>query len=156
VTVRKKLTVGAVLTALPVLAVAAPAAADTEDKGIVSETVTVQSGQVTHTCEFVGGVGFEYDEETDISWVTGSTYVTGDPFCWSGEFHIQSLLWLDWTEADGTRGHVERYGRGEDGEQNVSLSVPVRGEVTKVDGLHEWTYVLSGNNIVLSHQSSTK
>jgi hypothetical protein len=151
---RRKLGAGAVLAATPVLALAAPAAADAEGNGRSAETQTFTVNGQEITCTFVGGVQYRWDEGTDTTWLLASSSVESgtDPACWDPSVVYESTVLLDWTEPGGARKSTQSV---EDG-PNVSVTLPVAGRPTSVNAVHDFQVACDTGLCVLQLETSAK
>jgi len=150
VSIRNKLGVGAALATVPVLALASPAAADTQGSARVEEDVTFPrddgSGS-TYTCTFIAGSHYRWDEESDITWITASNTASGsDPECSrpggpSVDPPTEAQVLVTWTEPDEelpqSARHVDGTGRATG---TFSVSIPVDGPATNIRVEHNWVF----------------
>jgi hypothetical protein len=152
--IRRKLGVGAVVAATPVLALAAPAAADAEGNGRAEETQSFTVNGQEITCTFVGGVQYRWDEETDTTWLLASSSVESgtDPACWDPGVVFQSTVLLDWTAPGGQRRSTQS---ADDG-PNVSVTLPVAGRPTGVNAVHDFEFACDTGSCALQLETSAK
>jgi len=134
---------GGVLVAAPVFGFASPAGADAEGNDRVEFDRVVDDEGTEHTCTFVGSSRYDYDEESDITWITASNAVSGaDPYCGSGIAFGDDIFYSDlvvsWREPN--EEELQNLQVDFQPEPNGSFTFSVDGRATSIDVDHQWRY----------------
>jgi hypothetical protein len=134
----KKLAVLFVLAAVPVMALAAPAAAVAPEGYITqSKEVTFHWDGVDYSCEVLGVLSWRYISERDETQIDAHNSGQGDNQCSNPQVAIHNAINVTWTTKEQERPQSSRsFGRGAD----VSLNIVAAGEVTSLSGFHNWSY----------------
>jgi hypothetical protein len=150
----KKTAVGLALSAVPVLALASPAAAaDAEGNAHEVNSVDFDTGTEPLTCDITFGSQYRYDEETNTTWLRASNTLSGsDPECSSNpsvtRSFTESSLRINWV----VNGQARASESAEtDGYADHSLHIPIAGRPESVTVEHEviWTTATGMSTVLL-------